>query len=510
MITFQGNMKMGNMEAGNMEENKRPGTIAGIVLEYAKADPGRLCVVDEKRTWTYGEIAGAVRRTAEGLVKRGLKKGDRVLVKCMQDAPYLITDFACVMAGMVFVPLEKEASLERALDIEGETEASLYVGEKIDGLSCPQISFEELCAASGDSFSDCTAQAEDPDETVQILYTTGTTGKSKGIEITHANNIALAENVSEGTQMKQGNVEFIPLPISHSHGLRCCYANFLKGGTVVLTDGMRGVKAIYDLIINYNVNAMDISPTAANVMLRLFKKVTGELNERLDYIQIGTAALPEHLKEALCAAFPDVRLYNFYGSTESGRSCVLNFNSSEDRKFCVGRPTKNARFIVTDDERVPFESSREKTGLLACAGAMNMKRYWKQPELTESIMKDGYIFTNDEAYIDENGYVYVLGRKDDVINYMGIKIAPEEIEEVAAAHPQVEDCCCVPKADKTAGQVPLLYVKVKNPEDFDKKELSDYLSGRIDSNKLPRQIELIDEIPRTANGKLQRKKLAVK
>ena len=507
---------------GKMEENKRPDTIAGLVLARAKADPDRLCVVDETRTWTYGEVAKAARQTAAGLVKKGLQKGDRVLVKCMQDAPYLITDFACVMSGMVFVPLEKEASLDRALDIEGETEASLYVGEEISGLSCPQVSFKELCgmacadgktgenAAEENPFASCMAYCEDPDETAQILYTTGTTGKSKGIEITHANNIALAENVSEGTQMKQGNVEFIPLPISHSHGLRCCYANFLKGGTVVLTDGMRGVKAIYDLIRNYNVNAMDISPTAANVMLRLFKKVTGELNERLDYIQIGTAALPEHLKEALCAAFPDVRLYNFYGSTESGRSCVLNFNSSEDRKFCVGRPTKNARFIVTDDARVPFESSPERTGLLACAGAMNMKRYWKQPELTQSIMKDGYIFTNDEAYIDGNGYVYVLGRKDDVINYMGIKIAPEEIEEVAAAHPGVEDCACVPKADKTAGQVPLLFVKAKDPAGFDRKAFTDYLSSRIDSNKLPRQIELIDEIPRTANGKLQRKKLAVK
>lgn len=216
--------------------------------------------------------------------------------------------------------------------------------------------------------------------------------------------------------------------------------------------------------------------------------------------------LQEDLKQTLKMQFPNVRLYNFYGSTESGRSCVLNFNSADDKKFCIGKPTKNAKFIVTDLDRNPIISSAENTGILACAGTMNMKGYLNQPELTESIFENGYIFTSDEGYIDENGFVYVIGRIDDVINYKGIKIAPSEIEEIAGSYPGIEDCACVPIADVAAGQIPKLFIQVNN-DMFERDRFVEYLKKHIDQNKMPKELEIIDEIPRTYNGKIRRKDL---
>ena len=264
---------------------------------------------------------------------------------------------------------------------------------------------------------------------------------------------------------------------------------------------------IYKLIKKYNVTAVDLSPTAASVLLKLTRGRFAEFNNQFDYIQIGTAALPEELKAELCRQFPDVRLYNFYGSTESGRSCVLNFNSEDDRKYCIGFPTRNARFIVTDDDRNEIQSDAGHTGLLASAGAMNMKGYWKQPELTAQIMRNGYVYTNDEGYIDERGFVYVLGRKDDIINYKGIKIAPEEIEEVVAQYKGVKDCACVPMAEKAAGQAPKVFLVLQNADKFDKTAFVRFMEEHIDANKIPKYIEIIDEIPRASNGKIQRKKL---
>lgn len=480
--------------------------VTEYVFDYARRDPDRLCVVDEQGTFTYRRMAALTLRAADKLRELGIMPGDRIMVRCMQDAQFLMTDMACVLTGAVFVPLEKEAAPARGLSMAEDTEAVLYIGEELGELSCPQISFDTLFSGGECPVIPDSLVMPEMSLTAQILYTTGTTGKSKGIEITHANNEALAENVSEGTEMREGNVEFIPLPLSHSHGLRCCYANLTRGGTLVLADGMRNVRAIYEKLQTYHVTAMDLSPTAASVILRLFKKVLPQLNEQLDYIQIGTAPLSEQLKESLKAQFPDVRLYNFYGSTESGRSCVLNFNSTDDRKFCVGKPTKHARFIITDEQRCPIESDPVHTGLLACAGPMNMKGYFKQPELTASVMKDGYLFTSDEAWIDEQGFVYVLGRKDDVINYMGIKIAPEEIEEVAMASGMIADCACVPAPDPSAGQIPKLFYTPKDG-DFDRNAFLRFLEERIDSNKYPKQIQPLESIPRTANGKLQRKKL---
>ena len=136
---------------------------------------------------------------------------------------------------------------------------------------------------------------------------------------------------------------------------------------------------------------------------------------------------------------------------------------------------------------------------------MNMKGYYKQPELTAQTMSGGYVYTNDEGYIDEAGFVYVLGRRDDVINYKGIKIAPDEIEAAAMRFPGVRDCACVPMPDPVAGQVPKLFVAAADPDSFDRKALMRFLQEHLEPERMPAKCELIGEIPRTFNGKIQRK-----
>lgn len=482
-------------------------TLLQIIADYAAKTPDRLCVADTEHEYTYREFWQSVTRVSEALSRQGVKRQDAVMVQCTQDGRYLITALAVQLAGAYFVPLEMTCALDRAKDIQEETGAPLLITRDFLDFSlgdCKAVSFDDIWAAAA---NEPEIMFPDPDATAEILYTTGTTGKSKGIEITHKNNMAIVENIAFGTEMKEGNIELIPLPLSHSHALRCCYTNLFRNGTIILADGVTRVKLIYDLIEKYHVTAMDISPAAATVLIKLTKGKIGDFNGSLDYIQIGTAVLQEDLKEQLLQIFPDVRLYNFYGSTESGRSCVLNFNSPDNRKFCIGRPTKNAKFIVTDSERNEIQSSPEDTGLLACAGAMNMKCYYKQPELTASVLQNGYLFTNDEGYIDDEGRVYVLGRADDIINYQGIKIAPEEIEEVAKQCEGVSDCACVPIVDKIAGQAPKLFYVAEHPADFDEDVLMKYMEVHIDGNKLPKRYERIDEIPRTYNGKILRRKL---
>lgn len=480
-------------------------SIVAITAENAERFPERLCIVDQRGAFSYEEIWSASKRAAYELHQAGVKKSDCVLVECAQNADYLICNFACNLLGAYFVPIEHKASAANVQMIYEETEAVLLISEETYDFSSKHLSFEDVIKKEGQELQNITFP--EGEDTAEILYTTGTTGKSKGIEISHRNNIAIAENISFGVEMREGNVELIPLPLSHSHGLRCLYANLFRNGTVVITDGVTRVLEIYQLIKKYHVTAVDLSPTAASVLMRLTRGRFAEFNGQLDYIQIGTAALSEELKAELCRQFPEVRLYNFYGSTESGRSCALNFNSSDDRKYCIGYPTHNAKFMITDDQRNEISSDAEHTGLIACAGAMNMKGYWKQPELTEQIMKNGYVYTNDEGYIDERGFVYVLGRKDDIINYKGIKIAPEEIEEVVMQYKGVKDCACVPVKDKAAGQAPKVFLVLQNVSKFDKVSFMRFLEEQIDANKVPKYIEVIEEIPRASNGKIQRKKL---
>ena len=151
---------------------------------------------------------------------------------------------------------------------------------------------------------------------------------------------------------------------------------------------------------------------------------------------------------------------------------------------------------------LPFQRDGNREDYPGCI------RDFKAPELTESVMKDGFIYTNDYAYMDEEGLIYYIGRKDDVINCGGIKISPDEIEAEVCKEPQVKDCACVPMADPIQGQVPKLFVSLaEGVESLDEKALRAFLKEHLDANKLPKKIEVIPEIPRTYNGKIQRKKL---
>ncbi len=485
-------------------------SIVEIVADHAGKNPDKLCAADKKGAYTYGEVWEQIKKAAQILKSMGVAGKSCVMVECTQDAEFLICDLACELAGAVFVPVEHRASEERVKKILEDTAAGLFICDtkyevKVKMISASVLLQKELLPAEQESLE--TYVFPKAEETAEILYTTGTTGVSKGIEVTNQNNIALAENVRYGTEMKENNVELIPLPLSHSHGIRCCYANMLGGHAVVLIEGVSWAKQIFELIEKYQVTAMDVSPSAVMVLEKLAGKKLTEIAPQIDYIQVGTEALNESVKEILLSHFPSARLYNFYGSTESGRTCVLDFNKERNKPGCIGKPTRNAEFIVTDEKRNPIESSKEHMGLLATAGPMNMKGYWGQPELTQQIMQKGYVYTNDLGYIDEQGYVYMIGRKDDVINYKGIKIAPEEIEASVRKYPEIIDCACVPKEDKLSGQVPKLFVAVRDPETFQQKELFEFLKKHIDGNKMPKEVEIIDEIPRTYNGKIQRMKL---
>lgn len=481
-----------------------------VLAAYADNQPKVLFAADASAAkYTYREAWLTTQYIAEKLQKEaGIQKEDKVMVECCQDTAFLLVDFACQLIGAVFVPIENTASYDRKKSIYQETEANLWIshGEVLDFVKT--ITFDQLLPESTATLHTANKPLVFPskEDMAEILYTTGTTGKSKGIMIANGANIALAENIKYGVNMAPHSVEFIPIPISHSHGLRCCYANLLNGGSIVLIDGLMNTRKVFQLIEDYGVTAMDISPSAAQFLIKVSKGKFWDYGKKMDYIQIGTAALPEQLKEQLIRELPGVHLYNFYGSTESGRSCVLDFSRNQGKKNCIGRATRNSEIIFTTEDRRPMEATEENPGLLASRGSMNMLGYWKNEELTLEIMKDNYIFTNDLGYMDAEGYIYVLGRKDDVINYNGIKIAPEEIEAVAIRYPGIKDAACVPMPDKIAGQAPRLFIST-DVYDFDLRVYIDYLTKHLDGNKLPKKVDIIPEIPRTGNGKIKRKDL---
>lgn len=215
----------------------------------------------------------------------------------------------------------------------------------------------------------------------------------------------------------------------------------------------------------------------------------------------------ENDQKRICELLPDTRLYNFYGSTESGCICIYNFNQKNDKKHCIGKPAHNAQIVIVDDDRKPIVSSQSNTGLLSSIGKMNMLCYYNDEEETKSVLIDGVVYSNDVAYFDEDGDIILLGRKGDVINVGGNKVSPEEIENTAKSMPEISDCGVIPVDDQYKGSVPKIFVQMRNGEKFDSIAIRTYLASNLEPYKVPVYIEQIAKIPRSYNGKLLRKEL---
>jgi Acyl-CoA synthetases (AMP-forming)/AMP-acid ligases II len=477
-------------------------SIVEAIRYHAAKNPGKLCLADGKGEVSYGAYYKRICGAAASLLERGIKPGDRVVAVASQTIDFLVLCHAVQMMGGLFVPLEKNVAEERICEIITKTDAALFVGNAAPNL-CPCMKLTELSQLETDT-EPC--RLPDADADSMILFSTGTTGKSKGILLTHGSEVAVAENVKYGLAMKEDNIEIIPVPINHSNGLRRYFGNIVNGSAVVLLDGVVFVNRLFEMLDRYHATAIAMIPAALSIVFKLSGDRLGEYNGRLDYIQLGSAALPEADKNRLLRLLPDCRLYNMYGTTEAGCACVLNFNSDENRPECIGRPTCNSSFLFVDESGDPVEATPDNPGYLACSGGMCMKGYYKEPELTAEALRDGYLYTKDMGYIDGEGLIYMLGRADDIINTGGNKIAPVEIEEIARLYSGVTDCACVPVKDPVMGQLPRLFIVADKA--FDTQGLYEYLASKLEKFKLPKSIAIIPEIPRTYNGKILRKKLA--
>lgn len=486
-------------------------SVVEAVFFHAAAQPDQLCVADEQESVTYAQYAERIRNLAGALRAAGVKAGDTFVVEARQTGLYLSIELALHLLGAVFVPLERNCAPEKIAEIAERSRAVGIVSVKNADSRRPYFSYEQIrsMAQQGPALEELVFPSGG--EMSEVLFSTGTTGKEKGIMLTHANDIALAENVMYGVKMEPDNVEMIPSPLNHSHGLRRYYANMVRGASVVLVSSVLNVKGLFSLFEKYGVNSMDLVPTALSVLLKLSKGKLGEYQDQIRYIQLGAAPLMEADKEQLKSLLPKSCLYNIYGSTESGCATVYEFGQSAEKKSCIGKPAYNAEIDIMDDNRQAMpSSSKEATGLLASRGAMNMLGYWEDPEETARVLADGYVYSNDEGYYDEDGDIILISRRGDVINVGGNKVSPEEIENAARKMSGVFDCACVPTEDALKGHVPLLFVQMEAGCAFDALAIRGFLAELLEPYKVPRYIEAIDKIPRTYNGKLLRRKLPKK
>ena len=429
----------------------------------AQRYPSKVAVVCGDRSLTYAQLWQEVERRA-----KDFRLHEVVCFRSSQDIDFLITYMAIHLAGGVSAPLEH---------------------------GMPDALFEEVCGRL----------REAADGIADILYTTGTTGKSKGVMVSHRALIADAENLIAGQGFSHDLVFVINGPLNHIGSLSKIWPCIILGATIIILEGMKDLNAFFRAL-DYPARKMAtfFVPATIRMILQFAPDKLASYADKLDFIESGAAPLPQTDMLRLCELLPNTRLYNTYASTETGIIATYNYNipllsrrgegwSDPPLANCLGRPMPHSRVFITPE------------GLIACQGDTLMSGYVGDPELTATVLRDNTIYTSDIGTLDEEGMLHLSGRASDVINVGGFKVSPIEVEEVAMSNPMVSDCICISASHPVTGHALKLLVVTPSGQTLDKRSLARFLADRLEPYKVPMLYEQVDTIARTYNGKLDRK-----
>jgi acyl-CoA synthetase (AMP-forming)/AMP-acid ligase II len=500
-------------------------SLTDFIFNAAIAIKDKAALIDGPtgRTLTYAELEEAVRRVAASLAQRGFKKGDVCAIFSTNCPEYGIAFLAVAMLGGINTTLNPLYTAEEAAFqlkdarakflitappfIDKAREAAVQTGiEKlfVFGEAEGAIPFATLLDSDGNVPP---VEINPKEDLVALPYSSGTTGLSKGVMLTHYNLVANMRQMDGLDYFHRDDILLCVLPLFHIYGLVVVLNMGLHMGATIVTMPRFDLEQFLSAIQKYRVTLSHIVPP---IVLKLAKEpiVNNYDLTSLKVIFSGAAPLgPELTKECMQRIGCSIR--QGYGMTET--SPVTHSSPADPTKAklgSVGPPAPNTECKLADPAS-GAELGPNAEGELCVRGPQNMKGYLNNPEATaRTIDADGWLHTGDIGYADEDGHFFIVDRVKELIKYKGFQVAPAELEAVLLTHPAVADAAVIPCRDAEAGEIPKAFVVLKSEATED--ELIDFVANRVARYKKIRMVEFIDQIPKSLSGKILRRVLVEK
>jgi len=501
------------------------------------ADPDKTALVCGSERLSYGELERRSNRVAHGLLSLGVRRGDRVAICLDNSVEAVIAVFATLKAGAVFVMINPTTKAEKLAYVVDNAEAVALVAgwPKFDELRRSGASLPHLRATVGvgrapaqagtggaqvvgwNALADDHASQTQPPakrcidiDLAALIYTSGSTGHPKGVMLTHANMVAAAESITTYLENRADDVILNVLPLSFDYGLYQVLMAVKFGGTVVLEKSFAYPHAVLQKLQSERVTGFPIVPTIAAMLLQM--DLTPYRSADLRYFTNTGAALPTEHISRLRAAFPGVRLYSMFGLTECKRVSYLPPEELDRRPSSVGKAMPNVEVYIVDveDRRLP----PGEVGELVVRGANVMRGYWKDAEATAKALRPGPIagekvlYTGDLFRMDDDGFLYWSGRRDDIIKSRGEKVSPREVENVLHTIPAVAMAAVVGVPDPVLGQAIKAVVSARDGQRLTEQEVLRHCAQHLEDFMVPKIVEIRSDLPRTPSGKIDRRLLA--
>jgi long-chain acyl-CoA synthetase len=338
------------------------------------------------------------------------------------------------------------------------------------------------------------------------MYTTGTTGESKGVKLSHENVVSAINNICDFVSYGPKDKEVVVLPLSHNFGLGHVYCNLRSGGSVYTEHGLLRVNRVLKKIESFEATGFPTTPSGVDLLTKRYGAVLEKRLKNLKFSIINSAPLSSEQMIRLQNFLPDLNIFVYYGMTEASRSTFISLsNKGSDYYASVGKAMNGIQVTIRNENGDELPSGTE--GEVSISGPTVSAGYWNNLDEDVKSFRNGELLSGDLGLMDDNGYLYITGRKKDQINVGGYKVNPVEVEEVVQRYPGVLECA-VCSVGNNFSEVVALGVVVEDINSFELDKLLKSCNGELENWKIPQVAKVIDSLPRTNTGKIKRQQLS--
>jgi long-chain acyl-CoA synthetase len=473
------------------------------------------CKLDDA-AFNYGLLDQASARVSAMLKSKGVEPGDRVGIM-LPNVPYFPAVYYGVLrAGAVVVPMNvllkgrevgyylSDAGAKILFAWHGFVDAAQAGADEAGGVEIVPVKPGEIEGLIFAHEPDDSVAEKEGDDTAVILYTSGTTGKPKGAELTHANlrrNVDCAVNLFD---LGVGDVIFAGLPLFHSFGQTCTMNAAVRGGATITLLPRFDPGAALEIMQRDKCTVFEGVPTMYGALLNHPDCADYDVST-LRVCASGGASMPVEVMRGFEQAF-SCKVLEGYGLSETSPVASFNHSDRERKPGSIGTPLVGVQMKVADDARE--EVATGEIGEILIKGHNVMKGYWNKPEATAEAIKDGWFATGDMAKVDEDGYFFIVDRKKELIIRGGYNVYPREVEEILYEHPAVREAAVVGVPHAELGEEVGAAVALKDGAEVDADELQAFVKEHVASYKYPRKIWFVDELPKGPTGKILKREIS--